>query len=119
DLHGLLGNPDSAIADYTAVITMPDASKDHRRMALARTGWQHYLAGRYEQAVADMRQAISLELDTWNIHANLAVALLVLKQTDDALASYDRGLGLANLGNLGEIKKDLDEAIEKHGQLPG
>ena len=98
---------------------MPDAPAEQKAKALVNRGWMHFVAGHHSEAIQDNRQAITLVPDKCLAHGNLAIALLVSGQTDQALVSYDRALTLATKEELDEIRKDLHEAIEKRGPLPG
>ncbi len=118
-IYGRQGESEKAIADCTAVVEMPDASAEQKTKALVSRGWMHFIAGHHSEAIQDNRQAITLVPDKCLAHGNLAIALLVSGQTDQALASYDRALTLATKEELDEIRKDLHEAIEKRGPLPG
>ena len=117
--HGQQSDSEKAIADYTAVLDMPDAPAEQKATALIGRGWRHYVAQRIESAIDDQRRAISLSPDDCRAHGNLAVALLVHGQTDEALGEYDTALKLASAENLADLKADLEAAIEKHGSLPG
>ena len=118
-IYGKHGEQEKAIADYTAVVQMPDAPAEQKAQALVSRGWMHFVAGHYSEAIQDNRQAITLVPDECLAHGNLSIALLVSGHTDQALASYDRALTLATKKELDEIRKDLHEAIEKRGPLPG
>ena len=107
------------IADYTAVVEMPDAPAEQKAEALVSRGWMHFVAGHHSEAIQDNRQATTLVPDKCLAHGSLAIALLVSGQTDQALVSYDRALTLATKEELDEIRKDLHEAVEKRGPLPG
>ena len=117
--YGRQGESEKEIADYTAVVEMPDAPAEHKAKALVSRGWMHFVAGHLSEAIQDNRQAITLVPDKCLAHGNLAIALLVSGHTDQALVSYDRALALATKEELDEIRKDLHEAIEKRGPLPG
>jgi tetratricopeptide (TPR) repeat protein len=113
------GEQEKAIIDYTAVVQMPNAPAELKAQALVNRGWMHFVAGHHSEAIQDNRQATTLVPDKCLAHGNLAIALLVSGQTDQALASYDRALTLATKEELDEIRKDLHEAIELRGPLPG
>src|SRR5208337_2698012 len=117
--YGQQGESEKAIADYTAVVQMPDAPAELKAKALVSRGWMHFVAGHLSEAIQDNRQATTLVPDECLAHGNLAIALLVSGQTDQALASYGRALILATKEELDAIWKDLHEAIEKRGPLPG
>ncbi len=117
--YGRQGESEKAIADHTAVVEMPDAPAEQKAQALSNRGWMHFVAGHHSEAIQDNRQATTLVPDECHAHGNLAIALLVSGQTDQALVSYDRALTLATKEELDEIRKDLHEAIEKRGPLPG
>ena len=117
--YGQQGESEKEIADYTAVDQIPDAPAELRAKALYSRGWMHFVAGHLSAAIQDNRQATTLVPDECHAHGNLAIALLVSGQTDQALVSYDRALTLATKEELDEIRKDLHEAIEKRGPLPG
>jgi len=53
------------------------------------------------------------------IQGNLAITLLVLGRTGEALASYDEALAFANLKHLEAMAMDLRALLEKHGDVPG
>jgi tetratricopeptide (TPR) repeat protein len=108
------------IADYTAVIRMNNAPTSQKAMALCSRGWSYYLAGRHNEAIEDGRQAIALNPGLWTAHANLAIALLVLGNTSDALEAYDAALRLADAKlPLDEMEKDIRTAVQTYGQLIG
>jgi tetratricopeptide (TPR) repeat protein len=113
------GEQEKAIADYNAVLQMSDAPLEQKAQALLNRGWHHFVAGRYDNAIEDERRAISLNPDDSRAHGNLAITLLAIGETSDALASYDAALNLANLNSLNEMTKDLHEVMAKHGQLAG
>ena len=117
--YGQQGESEKEIADYAAVVQMPNAPAEQKAKALVSRGWMHFVAGHHSEAIQDNRQATTLVPDECLAHGNLAIALLVSGQTDQALASYDRALILATKEELDEIRKDLHEAIEKCGPLPG
>ena len=117
--YGQQGEFEKAITDLASVIHMTDVPPNKKAEALCSRGWWQFVAGRHQEAIADERQAISLNPDDFRAHNNLAIALLVLGETSDSLAAYDAALEVADLSNLDEMTKDLHEAIEKHGQLPG
>ena len=117
--YGQRDEPEEAIADFTTVIDMPDVPPNQKAQALYNRGWWHFVAGRYQEAINDERQALPLNPDDFRAHGNLAIALLVLGETSDSLTTYDAALALADVSDLDEMTKDLHEAIEKHGQLHG
>ena len=117
--YGKHGEQEKEIADYTAVVQMPDAPAEQKAEALVNRGWMQFVAGHHSEAIENNRQAITLVPDRCLAHGNLAIALLVSGQTDQALVSYDRALTLATKKELDAIRKDLHEAIEKRGPLPG
>ncbi|MGO8903941.1 MAG: KGGVGR-motif variant AAA ATPase [Isosphaeraceae bacterium] len=118
-IYGQQGESEKQIADYTAVVQMPNAPAEQKAKALVSRGWMHFVAGHHSEAIQDNRQATTLVPDKCLAHGNLAIALLVSGQADQALVSYDRALTLATKEELDEIRKDLHEAIEKRGPLPG
>ena len=98
---------------------MPDAPSMQKASALGGRGWLYFVAGHYEKAVEDNQQAISLSPGECTDQGSLAIALLVLGRTGEALASYDSALVLANLKHLEAMATDLRALIEKHGDLSG
>ena len=89
-IYGKHGEQEKAIADYTAVVQMPDAPAEQKAQALVSRGWMHFVAGHYSEAIQDNRQATTLVPDKCLAHGNLAIALLVSGQTDQSLVSYDK-----------------------------
>jgi len=118
-IYGRQSESEKAITDYTAVVQMPDAPAEQKAQALSNRGWMHFVAGHHSEAIQDYRQVTTLVPDDCSVHGNLAIALLVSGQTAQAWESYDRALTLATKEELDEIRKDLHEAIEKRGPLPG
>jgi tetratricopeptide (TPR) repeat protein len=82
--YGQQGESEKAIADYTAVVEMPDAPAEQKAEALVYRGSMHFVAGHHSEATQDYRQAITLVPDKCLAHGNLAIALLVSGQTDQA-----------------------------------
>jgi tetratricopeptide (TPR) repeat protein len=117
--YGRQGESEKAIVDFTAVVQMPNAPSDQKAQSLVNRGWVHFVAGRYGEAIQDCQQATSLVPDECHAHGNLAIALLVSGRTEQALVSYDGALTLATKEETDEFRKDLQEAIEKRGPLPG
>ncbi len=116
---GQEGNPEREIADYTAVIEMPDAPVEQKANALSNRSLGCFVAGRIKEAIADSRHAVALNPKHVNALGNLAISLLVDRQTNDALAAYDAAIDFADTVNLADFEKDLQEAIATHGSLPG
>jgi tetratricopeptide (TPR) repeat protein len=58
--HGQRDQPAKEIADYTAVVAMPDAPADQRARALVYRGVTHEQQGRLEQAIADYTTVIAM-----------------------------------------------------------
>lgn len=117
--HHKQGASDKAIADYTTVVDLNDCSAQQKAMALCGRGWLRFLEGHYDEAIDDNRQAMLLNPERWVAHANLAIALLANGKLDEALASYDAAVGLANIENLDEMTQDLHNLTLKRGQLHG
>ena len=116
---GQQGNPEREIADYTAVIEMPDAPAEQKANALGNRSWNSFVAGQIREAIADARQAVRLDPKNVNALGNLAISLLVDHQTNDAFAAYEPAIELAKVEDLADFEKDLRDAIAKHGALPG
>jgi len=117
--HGRFGDPERAIADYTAVLELPDAPAGQKAQALGNRGWEHFVAGRYADAIADHREAISFDQELCTDRSNLAIALLVDGQTEEAVVTYDTALVMANLEDLADMANDLNEAVQKRGPIAG
>jgi tetratricopeptide (TPR) repeat protein len=117
--HSKQDEPQKAIADYSAVIEMKHPPAMQKAMALCGRGWLRFLEGHYDEAIDDNRQAVPLNPERWVAHANLAIALLANGKLDEALASYDAAVALADIENLDEMTRDLHNLTLKRGQLPG
>ena len=50
---------------------------------------------------------------------NLAIALLVDQQTNDAITTYAAAIELADADHLATLEKELLDAIAKRGTIPG
>ena len=98
---------------------MPDAPFEQKANALSNRGWVCFVAGRIKEAIADSRQAVTLDPKNVNALGNLAISLLVDHQTNDSLAVYDAAIEFADTEGFADLEKDLREAIAKHGELPG
>ena len=118
-VYGKQGSLVMELEDYTSVVDMSDAPASQKASALVNRAWAHFLAGRFNESIKDSRQVISLEPKRCLAHGNLALALLISGQTDQAMASYEAANALATKEEREEIIKDLREAIEKHCLLPG
>ena len=112
-------NSEREIADYIAVIELPDASAEQKGNAFSNRSWSCFVAGRIKEAIADSRQAVTLNPKNVYALGNLAISLLVDHQTNDALTAYDAAIELADTNGLAEFEKELREAIARHGALPG
>ena len=117
--YGQAGDSEKAIADYTAVLQMPDAPAEQKAQALVDRGWMHFVAGRNREAIEDERQAVSLDPKNCTARGKLAIALLVDGQTGEAMAACDEALAIANAENLADMASDIQKAVEKHGPLDG
>lgn len=92
-----------------------NAASDLHQRGLVAAG-----AGRFEEAVALLAQAVEASPGERAIHANLGLALARLGRHDDAIASYRSALALeprhaATLAKLGRVLSQtgrFDEAIE-------
>jgi len=82
-------------------------------------GWRHFVEERYPEAIADEREAVSLDPSYCTARGNLAIALLLHGQRDEALAAYDAALAMASTENVADMAKDLTKALEKHGPIDG
>jgi tetratricopeptide (TPR) repeat protein len=116
-MHGDLGDSTKAIADYTAVLQMPDSLADQKTKALVNRGWRHFVDGRSREAIEDEQQAISLDPKNCFAHWNLAISLLAGGRTNEALAACDAGLALADAKDLAQMASNLETATQKHGPL--
>lgn len=110
---------EEAINRIQTLLANPKASPNGRARALYNRSWNHFVAGRINEAIADSRHAVRLDPKNVNALGNLAIALLVDRQTSESLAAYDSAIELADTETLAELEKDLQEAIAKHGALPG
>jgi tetratricopeptide (TPR) repeat protein len=113
----LQGHNERAITDFTSLVEMPDAPPDQKLKALGTRGWRYYEAGRIGEAITDLRLTITRDPKNANVLRKLAIALLVDRQTNDALVAYKSAIELADADGLAELEKV--EAIAKHGALPG
>ncbi len=92
----------------------------HHAPALHLLGIVAQQAGRHEEALSLLRQAVSLCPSDANYHYNLGLVQQVLGRTAEAIASYreslrlspDHASALNNLGHLALNSNQLDEAEE-------
>lgn len=103
----------------TRVIIDPD---DHYTR-----GEEHYKAGRYKEAVIELREAVRLSPDWDDPHYVLALALTEFGQLKEAIEEFKRVIALAikddpkilsyyNIGNLYADLGEFENAIESYQQ---
>ena len=116
---GQQGDAERAIADYTSVITMPEALVKQKTKAFCNRSWLYFEAGRITDSIADSRQAVAMAPQNVSALGNLAIALLVDQQTNDAITTYAAAIELADADHLATLEKELLDAIAKRGTIPG
>lgn len=90
-------------------------------------GEEHYKAGRYKEAVAELREAVRLSPDWDDPHYVLALALTELGQLKEAIEEYQRVIEVAikddpkllayyNMGNAYADLGEYQNAIESYRQ---
>jgi tetratricopeptide (TPR) repeat protein len=113
------GEPEKAGCDFSSAIELPGASIAQQAKALGARGWVHFLAARYDEAIKDDVHALALSPGECLILGNLALALLVVGKSDEALEKYNDALVLADVKQLEALAVDLRKVIDEHGQIPG
>jgi len=98
--YAQLGDTEKAIADYSAVIDLPQASADHVAMARSNRGNAYWLLGNIEKAKQDLKTALTLEGTSKNIrvdcHLALATTSIATGAWDTGTASLTQGLREGN-----------------------
>ena len=90
-------------------------------------GEEHYKAGRYKEAVAELRQAVRLSPDWDDPHYVLALSLMEIGQLKEAIESYKRVIEVAikddpkilsyyNMGNAYSDLGEYENAIDSYQQ---
>lgn len=90
-------------------------------------GEEHYKAGRYHEAVAELREAVRLSPDWDDPHYVLALSLTELGQLKEAIEEYKQVIALAikdqpkilsyyNMGNAYADLGEYDQAVESYRQ---
>lgn len=85
-----LGNPDLAMADYDAAITI---QPDYLRAYVAR-GYLHMTQGDKEAAIADFSRVLSADPDVFSARFNRGLAYEQSGRLDEARADYEKALEL-------------------------
>jgi len=110
---------EKVIADYTAVINMNNAPVELRTQALGNLAWHDYTLGRLNQAISGSQEALIHSPEETSLRANLALYLLCVGRTKEALKQYRQTVDKAKtLDFLDDMDEDLEEAIAKRGTLP-
>ncbi|MCO6459493.1 MAG: tetratricopeptide repeat protein [Pirellulaceae bacterium] len=110
---------EAAMGRFAEVIGSPSSSEREKAYALDSRGWQRYRQSHVTDAIADFRQAIEIDDDYVNARGNLAVALLVSGQTDEATTAFEAALARADAKQVADMQRDLDEAILEHASVVG
>jgi len=66
----------------------------HEAIALYRSGRAHYDAGRYREAIVDLKAALALDPESPNLLYNVARVSELLGNLDEAIAYYTRYIGM-------------------------
>jgi len=119
--RGKAGDTKGEFADYTAVIDMPDAPVELKGKVHSNLSWMRCEAREYDAAVTEARKGVELAPDQHATRANLAIGLLHIGETKEALAEYGRvAAGMDDAAELERIALvDLREAREARPEVAG
>lgn len=104
---------------FEEVIESPSASEWQKAHAINSRGWQRFRKMQCLEAIVDFRQAIDLDDHHVNARGNLAIALLVNGQTDEAMTVFEQALEMADVEQVDDMQKDLDDALREHASIVG
>jgi tetratricopeptide (TPR) repeat protein len=120
------GEHQAAEERYRSVIARAQADPSPDTDTLELLGWCLHRLGRDAEAVATFRRALTAEPGHVSIRLDLALALLYLGRSDDALAEYRRGVAAAGrasravrAASLRVAADDLREALAERPDLDG
>jgi tetratricopeptide (TPR) repeat protein len=91
--HGELQDFEAAEADLKKALALP-LDDSARYVLLVTRGVQRVRQKRFEDAVADLKEAIARKPKEYQAHVNLATAYHRLKKPDEALAELNRAVDL-------------------------
>ena len=111
-------DPDQAIAACTRIIERADDNPEHRADALSARGQAYRLKRQYDQALADLNEAIRLKPDSVNALYRRGNVYRDMRDYDRAIADFDQVLrlrpnfaaGFLNRGYVWEAKGDRERA---------
>ena len=97
-VSGLTAYEEDCYADvvemFDALVQLPALDPQHQATALGHRGETYRLMGRYEDALADVDQVLTLKPeDAWNL-ANRGETYRLMERYEDALADLDRAIAI-------------------------
>ena len=111
------GDLEGAIAAYQESIALHPTAEAHTFL-----GWTYSFQGRYEEAIAECKEAIAVDADFGNPYNDIGSYLIKLGRLDEAVPWLERAIGApryeprhyphCNLGQIYWAKGLLSRAIE-------
>jgi tetratricopeptide (TPR) repeat protein len=119
--HGEAGRSAEGIEDYSVVIEMEDVSAELKASAFVSRSWVRFkVIGDVDILLDGSRKALELAPENTSARMNLALALLLMAETDAAMAEYERLLSqTSDEAVIREAIGDLEAEMEKRPDLPG
>lgn len=121
-IQNKLGQYEEYLASTKRTVELFEGGNNSEGLAMAYwdLGWAYYRNGEWEKSAEASRKALGIEAHSAPPRFNLALALLLLGQPNEAKKEYKKAITNSKASDLKvDGIDDLQSALQKHPGLPG